>query len=79
MLDKGDNSSIIYDILNGKYDDFFRLYAQKIKEFNHPILFRLNNEMNGDCVYILVAMPLKTLNCLKKYGDTYIRFSKITK
>ncbi|QXM05316.1 glycoside hydrolase family 26 protein [Crassaminicella indica] len=47
-----DNSSITYDILDGKYDDYFQRYAKKIKEFNHPILFRLNNEMNGDwCVY----------------------------
>lgn len=51
-LDERDNSSVIYDILNGKYDDFFNLYAKEIREFNHPILFRLNNEMNGDwCIY----------------------------
>lgn len=48
----GDNKSITYDILDGKYDDYFKEYARKMKEFNHPILFRLNNEMNGDwCVY----------------------------
>ncbi|WP_202976446.1 glycoside hydrolase family 26 protein [Anaerophilus nitritogenes] len=47
-----ENESITYDILDGKYDDYFEEYAKKIKEFNHPILFRLNNEMNGDwCVY----------------------------
>ena len=49
---QGDNKSITYDILDGKYDDYFNKYAKKIKEFNHPVLFRLNNEMNGDwCVY----------------------------
>ncbi|TCO73152.1 glycoside hydrolase family 26 protein [Marinisporobacter balticus] len=47
-----DNASITYDILDGKYDDYFNEYVKKIKEFEHPILFRLNNEMNGDwCVY----------------------------
>lgn len=47
-----DNSSITYDILNGEYDEYFQEYAKKAKEFGHPILFRLNNEMNGDwCVY----------------------------
>lgn len=51
-LSEGDNSSIFYDILNGKYDDYLQQYAKNIKEFGHPVLFRLNNEMNGDwCVY----------------------------
>ncbi|WP_099191645.1 glycoside hydrolase family 26 protein [Tepidibacter mesophilus] len=51
-LDNKDNTSVMYDILNGKYDDFLNDYAKKIKEFNHPIMFRLNNEMNGDwCTY----------------------------
>ncbi|MEN6325873.1 MAG: glycosyl hydrolase [Syntrophomonas sp.] len=48
----GENSNITYDILNGKFDWFFIDYAQKAKNFGHPLLFRLNNEMNGDwCVY----------------------------
>ncbi|WP_346356285.1 glycoside hydrolase family 26 protein [Azotosporobacter soli] len=47
-----DNASTIYDILDGKYDAYLDEYAQSLKEFNHPILFRLNNEMNGDwCWY----------------------------
>ena len=47
-----DNSSVTYDILNGHYDYFFEDYAEKARQFGHPILFRLNNEMNGDwCVY----------------------------
>lgn len=45
-----DNRSVMYDILNGKYDDYFTKYAQDIKAFGHPLLFRLNNEMNGDWV-----------------------------
>lgn len=43
-----DNSSITYDILSGKYESYFQDMAKDIKEFGHPILFRLNNEMNGE-------------------------------
>jgi hypothetical protein len=51
-LDGRDNDSVTYDILKGKYDDYFYEYARQAKLFEHPILFRLNNEMNGDwCVY----------------------------
>ena len=46
------NAGVVYDILDGKYDDYFADYADKLKEFGHPVLFRLNNEMNGDwCWY----------------------------
>ncbi|OHW62072.1 endoglucanase H precursor [Andreesenia angusta] len=38
------------DILNGKYDSVFEEYAEGFKEFGMPVLFRLNNEMNGDWV-----------------------------
>lgn len=42
----------IYEILDGKYDDYLIKYAKDIKALNTPILFRLNNEMNGDwCGY----------------------------
>ncbi|SCW78677.1 Glycosyl hydrolase family 26 [Paenibacillus tianmuensis] len=44
------NPSVMYDILSGKYDEYFTKYAQGLKEFGHPLLFRLNNEMNGDWV-----------------------------
>ncbi|KXG74940.1 glycoside hydrolase family 26 protein [Thermotalea metallivorans] len=51
-MDGRDNSGVTYDILKGKYDSFFHEYAKQAKQFGHPILFRLNNEMNGDwCVY----------------------------
>ncbi|QOR34912.1 endoglucanase [Clostridium sp. 'deep sea'] len=51
-LDGQDNNYITYEILQGDYDEFLNSYAKQVKAFNHPILFRLNNEMNGDwCVY----------------------------
>lgn len=46
------NARILYSILDGKYDDYFAEYAERLKSFGHPVLFRLNNEMNGDwCWY----------------------------
>jgi len=46
------NDGILYEILMGKYDDYLHDYAKSLKDFGHPVLFRLNNEMNGDwCVY----------------------------
>jgi hypothetical protein len=44
--------NMIYDVLNGEYDEFLKNYAQTVKGFGHPVLFRLGNEMNGDwCPY----------------------------
>ena len=46
----GTEEVILYEILDGKYDDYLNNYAKQVHEFGHPILFRLNNEMNGDWV-----------------------------
>ncbi|MBP1761102.1 MAG: hypothetical protein H6Q64_644 [Firmicutes bacterium] len=60
------NQNIIPELLNGKFDAYLNQYAKDIKSFGHPILFRPNNEMNGDwCVY-----------CSYHYGndaDLYIK------
>ncbi|MCI5745270.1 MAG: glycoside hydrolase family 26 protein [Erysipelotrichaceae bacterium] len=40
----------MFDILRGKYDDYFKKLASDIKTYGKPILFRLNNEMNSDWV-----------------------------
>lgn len=46
------NEKIIFELLNGTFDAYLAQYAEDIKTFGHPVLFRLNNEMNGDwCVY----------------------------
>ncbi len=45
-------SNMVYDVLDGEYDAFLTDYVNTIKEFGHPVLFRLGNEMNGDwCPY----------------------------
>lgn len=49
---EGSDKDITFEILNGSYDEYFSSYAQDIKNLDHPVLFRLNNEMNGDwCQY----------------------------
>ncbi len=40
--------SPMMDIYRGLKDDELRSIAKQIKEFGHPIFFRLNNEMNTD-------------------------------
>ncbi len=37
-----------FDIMRGKFDDQLRKLARDIKAYRHPVLFRLNNEMNTD-------------------------------
>ena len=50
MLDGSAGS--VYDILLGKHDDFIDSLIADIKNFGHPVLMRLFNEMNGDwCNY----------------------------
>ncbi|MDO5041355.1 MAG: glycosyl hydrolase [Peptoniphilus sp.] len=42
----------IYDVLQGKKEDFIREMARKVRVAEHPVLFRIGNEMNGDwCSY----------------------------
>lgn len=51
-LDATGNQRLVYDILQGQYDEYFHQYARQVKEYGQPVLFRLNNEMNGDwCSY----------------------------
>ena len=41
-----------FDVLDGLSDEKIREFAKSAKEFGHPFLFRLNNEMNTDwCQY----------------------------
>ena len=52
MLSAAENQRLPYEILAATYDAYLYDYARQIQEFGHPVLFRLNNEMNGDwCTY----------------------------
>jgi len=46
----GKEKDITLDILEGKYDDYLFDLAQNFNEYDFPVLFRLNNEMNGEWV-----------------------------
>lgn len=52
LIDPLNESNMVYDILDGKYDAFLHDYAADVARFDHPVLFRPFNEMNGDwCNY----------------------------
>lgn len=38
----------MFDVLDGQCDDLIRGIARDIRDLEHPVLFRLNNEMNSD-------------------------------
>ena len=42
--------NINFDVYDGLLDEQIRKFAKGAKEFGHPFLFRLNNEMNSDWV-----------------------------
>lgn len=51
-LDLYTASSAMLDMLKGRYDMELEAAATALREFGHPVLFRLNNEMNSDwCSY----------------------------
>lgn len=60
-----DNASLMYDILDGKYDAYLQEYAKQIKAYRRPILFRLNNEMNGDWCWYSAYYTSKDSNIYK--------------
>jgi len=41
---------ITLQILEGKYDNYLEHLADSFNEYNYPVLFRINNEMNGEWV-----------------------------
>ncbi len=47
----GKETDITLDIIEGRYDDYLDHLAQSFNEYDHPVLFRLNNEMNGEWVW----------------------------
>jgi mannan endo-1,4-beta-mannosidase len=52
VYDAQAQANMVYDVLDGKYDNYLHQYAAEVAAFGHPVLFRPFNEMNGDwCVY----------------------------
>lgn len=51
----GLQASLVYRVLNGEFEEYLRSYAKAIASYGGPVLFRLNNEMNGEwCSYSAV-------------------------
>ncbi len=49
---EAEEGNMVYQVLNGNYDDFLHRFAHDVAVFEHPVIFRLGNEMNGDwCPY----------------------------
>lgn len=72
-----EEGNIVYDILNGEYDSYFRDYAEMLREFGHPVMFRLNNEMNGDwCLYSSYYTSKDTMIYKELYKYLYSIFEE---
>jgi len=69
-----DSYNIMFDIIDGRKDDDIKALAGSIKEFAHPILFRLNNEMNSDWTTYGGNI---TLNDPEIYVQVWRKFYKI--
>lgn len=50
-MEDGKEKDITLEILEGKYDGYLDNLAQSFNEYDYPVLFRLNNEMNGEWVW----------------------------
>lgn len=67
----------LFRVLNGEYDDFLDAYVKDIVDFQHPVLFRFANEMNGDwCEYSGYRMSLDTKLYREMYKYIYSFFEK---
>ncbi len=71
------NGNMVYDVLQGKYDNFLNRYARAVANFGHPVLFRLGNEMNGDwCPYSAYNTSRDTLVFKEFYKYIFEIFKK---
>ena len=64
----------MFDILRGKFDEYFHRLARDIKTYGKPVLFRLNNEMNTDWTSYCGIMTLCDPDI---FNETWIRLYKI--
>ncbi len=71
MNEELDGWSPAFDIIDGVRDEYIRNFARAAKEFGHPFLFRLNNEMNSDwtsyCASILMNDPEMYIELWQRY------------
>lgn len=73
-----EDGNMMYNILNGEYDEFLFSYATTIAEFQHPVLFRPFNEMNGDwCPYSSYNTSKDTIIYREVYKYIYEVFENV--
>lgn len=73
--DSAKKGNILYEILQGTWDDVLDVYVQKIQAFGHPVMIRLMNEMNGNwCEYSGVFSSNDPLIYKEAYRYIYRRF-----
>lgn len=73
--DNAKGGNIMYEILQGMWDDVLDVYIQKIQDFGHPVMIRLMNEMNGNwCEYSGVNYSNDPLIYKEVYRYIYHRF-----
>lgn len=70
-----DGSNMLYGLLRGEYDGILDHYATAFKDFSHPILLRMMNEMNGDwCAYSALHSSKDTALYRAAYRYIYTYF-----
>ena len=76
-LDKSLNTRSLYALLEGEHDHLLETFAQGLKDYGDPVLFRLNNEMNGDwCSYSAYWASMDTEVYLASWRYVYEYFEK---
>ena len=74
--DSAKQGNIMYEILQGQWDDVLGYYVRTIKEFGHPVMIRLMNEMNGWwCNYSSYHSSKDTLIFKEVYRYIYKMFA----
>lgn len=73
--DSTQSGNVMYEILQGMWDDALDTYVRKIQAFGHPVMIRLMNEMNGSwCDYSAVHYSNDPLIYREAYRYIYRRF-----
>ncbi|WP_051280694.1 glycoside hydrolase family 26 protein [Anaerovorax odorimutans] len=72
-----EDGNMVYDILNGEYDQFLDLFISEINEAKIPVLMRFCNEMNGDwCMYSSYHTSKDTEIFKQLYKYVYKKFEE---
>jgi len=72
------NPDFMFDVMNGVYDEKIDTIIRKISRVDGPVLFRLNNEMNGDwCLYNAFWFQKDTRIYTELWRHLYERFEVV--